>query len=98
MLLVYKLDYDWTYNKKNIFWISKVYLKNNNYIVLNINKMFYISIHDKTYYNFYNFSSLWFKTQEDIDLMEALGVNSYRLSISWARILPSMLLCIIKLK
>ncbi|XP_027916825.1 beta-glucosidase 46-like [Vigna unguiculata] len=25
---------------------------------------------------------------EDIDLMEALGVNSYRLSISWARILP----------
>ncbi|XP_020225823.1 beta-glucosidase 46 isoform X1 [Cajanus cajan] len=25
---------------------------------------------------------------EDIDLMKALGVNSYRLSISWARILP----------
>ncbi|XP_057723018.1 beta-glucosidase 46-like [Arachis stenosperma] len=25
---------------------------------------------------------------EDIDLMEAIGVNSYRFSISWARILP----------
>lgn len=25
---------------------------------------------------------------EDIDLMETLGVNSYRLSLSWARILP----------
>lgn len=35
--------------------------------------------------------------QEDINLLEALKVNSHRLSISWARILPSMLLCIIKI-
>ena len=27
--------------------------------------------------------------QEDIELMSSLGVNSYRFSISWARILPS---------
>ncbi|KAK8524348.1 hypothetical protein V6N12_029214 [Hibiscus sabdariffa] len=29
------------------------------------------------------------KYLEDIDLMHSLGVNSYRFSISWARILPS---------
>jgi len=50
----------------------------------------------ETYYNFHNFNSTWIETQEDIDLMEALGVNSYRLSISWARILPSMLICIVQ--
>ena len=27
--------------------------------------------------------------QEDQELMEDMGVNSYRFSISWARILPS---------
>lgn len=27
--------------------------------------------------------------QEDFDLMQDIGVNSYRFSISWARILPS---------
>lgn len=27
--------------------------------------------------------------QEDVDLMDYIGVNSYRFSISWARILPS---------
>lgn len=27
--------------------------------------------------------------QEDVDLMEHTGVNSYRFSLSWARILPS---------
>ncbi|KAK9031380.1 hypothetical protein V6N11_032763 [Hibiscus sabdariffa] len=30
------------------------------------------------------------KYLEDIDLMHSLGVNSYRFSISWARILPSI--------
>ncbi|KAG8385714.1 hypothetical protein BUALT_Bualt03G0073900 [Buddleja alternifolia] len=29
-----------------------------------------------------------YEKQDDIDLMENLGVNSYRFSISWARILP----------
>jgi hypothetical protein len=28
--------------------------------------------------------------QEDVEIMHSLGVNSYRFSISWARILPSM--------
>jgi beta-glucosidase/6-phospho-beta-glucosidase/beta-galactosidase len=32
---------------------------------------------------------LKFKKQEDVDLMEYIGVNSYRFSLSWARILPS---------
>jgi beta-glucosidase len=27
--------------------------------------------------------------QEDIELIHSLGVNSYRFSIAWARILPS---------
>jgi beta-glucosidase/6-phospho-beta-glucosidase/beta-galactosidase len=29
--------------------------------------------------------------QEDIELMHSLGVNSYRFSIAWARILPRIL-------
>ena len=33
-------------------------------------------------------SCIW--KQEDINLMSSLGVNSYRFSISWARVLPSM--------
>lgn len=32
-------------------------------------------------------SLLWL--QEDIELMTSLGVNSYRFSISWSRVLPS---------
>jgi hypothetical protein len=32
---------------------------------------------------------LLFMLQEDIELMHSLGVNSYRFSIAWTRILPS---------
>ena len=50
-------------------------------------------------FKFYQLSlqNLWKRVneineQEDIELMDAIKVNSYRFSISWARILPSMLL------
>lgn len=32
------------------------------------------------------------RKQEDQDLMDSIGVNSYRFSISWSRILPSKFL------
>lgn len=34
-------------------------------------------------------SSLFWLLQEDIEILHSLGANSYRFSLSWARILPS---------
>lgn len=36
--------------------------------------------------------SYWLKMQEDVKLLKEMGMNLYRFSISWSRILPGKLL------
>lgn len=76
-----------------ITWYAVSFCKQKNNLLCMLVQW---GIHTRDFSNFF-LTTVWTPTwdwkcslfQEDINLMHSLGVDSYRFSIAWARILPS---------
>lgn len=56
--------------------------------------IYFVLIHGRVFFFFFGLI-LFFKIQEDIELISKLGFKAYRFSISWSRIFPGIKLFIL---